>query len=276
MANEPIDVVNQNVDVADQTVEKKPEMKRKRYFLRAMKILGGVLLVWMIWSFQSVPLRISPETTFITEPRTANGKWIDYFAAYEQKYYPPEMKTDDNGYRLIAKNLGMLKYDNSYLDSETLQHQAYEKIGLDPNNKPTLFYQSPHTFLADYTEKQFPNDENNDQKTYELDRKITTIWTLDDLPMMKEWLEKNNAALDMIVEAVSKPVFHIPLIRLENVENPTQNMVLSLISIEQTQRTRDFARALQARFNYRLGTGEIDGAIQDKIAIPRLGRHVAT
>ncbi|MDR2705520.1 MAG: DUF1559 domain-containing protein [Planctomycetaceae bacterium] len=291
MSKEPVDVVDQSVAVSDQNSDKQPKTKRKGCFSRTAKIfvlLFLIVAVWVIGSLQGVPLQISPETTFVTEPRTANGKWIDYFAAFEQKYYPAEMKTDDNGFRLIARNLGVTVNGEYYRNSsdnqepsqtekdtktETLRRQVYEKLGLDPNTKPTLTYQSPHTFLANYAKKQFPDEENN-QKADEFPRKITAIWTLDDLPMMQEWLEQNNPALDVIVEAVSKPVFRTPLTRFENVRIPaTQSMYLSSI-LEQMQPFRDYARALQARFNYRLGTGDIDGAIQDKIALHRLGRHV--
>ncbi|MDR1491323.1 MAG: DUF1559 domain-containing protein, partial [Planctomycetaceae bacterium] len=292
MPKEPIDVVDQVVAVSDQNSDTQPKTKTKRKgcFLRAVKIFVLLFLIvtaWAIWTFRGVPLQISPETTFITEPLTANGKWVDYFAAFEQKYYPAEMKTDDNGYRLIAKNFGIPVSGNSYRNSNTdqetsqteynknsemLRCQAYEKLGLDPNTKPILTYQSPHTFLADYVKKQFPDDE--DQKVNEFSRRITTSWTLDDLPMMREWLEQNNPALEVIVEAVSKPVFRTPLTRFENIKFPPPDMFLSLVQLEHAQQFRDYARALQARFNYRLGTGDIDGAIQDKIAIHQLGRHV--
>jgi hypothetical protein len=277
MPKKPIDVINQ-------AVEKQPKTKRKGCFSRAGKIFFLLLLiaaVWMIWSFQSVPLQISPETTLITEPRTADGKWIDYFAAYEQKYYPPEMKTDDNGYRLIAKNLGVPKYHmnvntNVPIDTKALQRQAYEKLGLDPNTKPRLTYQDPSSFLADYVKKQFPDipDDKNHQKIneYELYRRTNTSWTLDDLPMMKEWLEKNNPALDVIVEAVSQPVFCPPLV-LPDDRDKVERWI-SDFQLEQIQTYRSYARGLQTRIFYHLGTANIDAAIRDKIAIKRLSQRI--
>ncbi len=72
---------------------------------------GAVLLVllalFVYWNFLRTPrLRISRETTYITQPLTSDGTRVDYFAALEQEVYPPEMKTDDNGYRLIVRALG--------------------------------------------------------------------------------------------------------------------------------------------------------------------------
>ena len=63
-------------------------------------ILLGFLYANLFWS---PPLRISKETTYITEPLTSDGTRVDYFAALEKDCYPPEMKTDDNGYRILVR-----------------------------------------------------------------------------------------------------------------------------------------------------------------------------
>jgi hypothetical protein len=42
------------------------------------------------------------------------------------------------------------------------------------------------------------------------------------------------------------------------------------------QEFRSYSRELQARFQYRLGQGDINGAIEDKITLHRFGRHIQT
>ena len=94
-------------------------------------------------------------------------------------------------------------------------------------------------------------------------------WTLDDLPMMDIWLENNSPALDLIGEAVRKPTFHIPLTR----QNESDLLIeLPLIN---SLTMRSFAWGLSARAHYRIGAGDIDGAIDDFITCKRLGRRVA-
>jgi hypothetical protein len=86
--------------------------------------------------------------------------------------------------------------------------------------------------------------------------------------MMRDWLAENSPAIDLVSEAVRKPVFHIPKARA--IEN---EMLLETL-LPDAMYVRSFARALSARAYYRIGTGDIDGAIDDIVACKRLGRHV--
>ncbi len=86
------------------------EVPKKRWLKR---VFYAVLLVCVLFLFYvptmlftDIPPRISKETTYLTEPLTADGKRIDYFLAMEQRRYPPQMRTDDNGARLIAQAFG--------------------------------------------------------------------------------------------------------------------------------------------------------------------------
>ena len=54
-----------------------------------------------------------------------NG-WIDYCKAREQMWYPPEMNTDDNGYRIIVQHLGLPEYGLTYFDSKTKERKSYD------------------------------------------------------------------------------------------------------------------------------------------------------
>ena len=277
-------------EVIHDVVGKQPNGTKKKSRLRRIGRIFGVLFVlfviWYIFVGRSVPPRISKETTWVTEPRTPDGKWIDYCGAYEQLYYPPEMKTDDNGYRIIARHLGLSKIEFSYLDIkaqerkpydfdyDALQAQGYEKLGLDPNSKPDMTFQNRYTFLRDYAKEIHPNDDVavNKLQNELYDQTMRSPWTLEEYPMMEPWLEQNSPVLDMVSEAVAKPTFAVPLIVPKGYE------ALRFVALEGTlhnvQEFRDYAREFQARFQYRLGQGDIDGAIADKLATQRLGRHV--
>ena len=94
-------------------------------------------------------------------------------------------------------------------------------------------------------------------------------WSLDDLPMMESWLDNNDPVLDLVGKAVRQPAFCFPMIRRDS-ETPLSDALMSM----ETQRMRIFARSLMARANYRIATGDFDGAIDDVITIKRLGRHL--
>jgi len=96
------------------------------------------LLLLLMWynNTHSVPLRVSPETTWITEPLTPDGKHVDYPAAVKQRLYPPEIATDDNGYRLVFRHLrGAVAWTDV---SPRVARNLCDELGLAPNINPDL------------------------------------------------------------------------------------------------------------------------------------------
>ena len=88
--------------------------------------VGGVLfLLWM----PAPALVISEETTRITGPLTAEGQ-IDFFKALEQKMSPPELATDDNGFRIFVRTFGAI--DTLFFSQEFYRLQKYENWDLIP------------------------------------------------------------------------------------------------------------------------------------------------
>jgi len=234
--------------------------------MATMKKLGCLIVLVVLavpLCFFNIPteLKVSKETTYVLGPMTADGKRIDYFRAMEERFYPPEMKTDDNGYRILVQTLGVNAWQRETGDptigemlfptTEALWIQIHEKLGLDPNEKPTtpLKIETPLTLLDQSDEFQ-----------------QASFWTFDDFPTLKDWLDENTAGIDLLAEAVRKPVFYIPIIReYENTSifSPLPFAVLF----------RGWAQAVHARATYRLGVGDIDGAIDDIVTLHRLGRH---
>ncbi len=244
--------------------------------------LAGLLLSAAVYFFllRSVPLRISKETTYVTQPRKPGGKQVDYLAAWEREFSPEDIATDENGYRLIVKHLGMSP------DALPFQSaQICQKLGLPETTLPDMTLEESHAFLTTYVES-----DDFDLKSFETLRKrwreegledfedqrepaavlydrLTSPWTLGDLPMMETWLKDNSPAIDLIGEAATKPTFHIPL-------TPATAGPLIGMFVPELPRLRDFARVLCTRARYRIAAGDIDGAINDIIACKRLGRHI--
>lgn len=224
--------------------------------------------------FRSVPLEISTETTYVTGPLKSDGKQVDYLAAWEQETYPENMATEENGYQLIVRHLGTSP-DATPAHSVQISH----KLGLAAGEfQPDMTFEEPGGFLQVYVssgdfdgtliERSVGEKASRRDPLAVLNDRLSRPWTLDDLPMMEAWLAENGPAMDLIGHAVRKRTFHIPL--------ATDNIPGELIAIllPQMQQTRSFARMLIARANYRTGTGDVDGAIDDIVACKRLGRHV--
>lgn len=238
----------------------------------------------------SVPLVIAKETTYITAPLKDDGKLVDYFAAWERETYPPDIATDNNGFRLIVRRLGAARDSTPAHFAEICQ-----KLGLDIKQiAADRRFGDPDDFLAAYVASGecdpraikglaglapwivngFVGARKNSLEFQEvldsLRSRAKRPWTLDDLPMMGTWLAENGPALDVINEAVRRPVYRIPLAR-ENEQVALINVVRSDV-----RQQKAFARGLSARANYRIGTGNINGAIDDMVACKLLGRHVGS
>jgi hypothetical protein len=244
--------------------------------------VAGVALVLLLGTYAAVhlfcsrPMRISKETTCITAPLTPDGDQVDYFAAIEQAVRPDSIASDDNGYRLIVQHLGKAG------DSEPAHFEdMLRRLSLDPGAvRQDMVFQEPLDFLTDYAASEEFDEAFVEQFNREwehefrgaagvLSERLLRLWTADDLPMMTPWLADSGPALDLIGRAVLKPTFHIPLVRRNEYD-----LIMHDIAFPETQRMRSFARALHGRANYRIGTGDIDGAIDDIIACKRLGRHL--
>jgi hypothetical protein len=257
---------------ASQPDDSKPWLSRRRFW--TVLVGGGLTLLLVLAAavyityVSDVPLVISRETTYLTEPLTADGTRVDYFTAAEQLAYPPEMATAENGFRMLVEGLG-----TSSANSPDVRRQIYQKLGLDPSVAPTLTYAAPYDFLLTYTQEEIwagnlDIETNRFEYALELEKDLHEPWTIEEFPMMQKWLDENGLALDLVAEAVQKPVFCLPWARSDESVN------LYGATIDESQRMRSYARGFDARARYRMATGDVDGVIDDILACARLGRHL--
>ena len=207
-----------------------------------------------------IPLNNSKETTYISSPLKSDGKQVDYFAAWEREVYPPEIATQANGFRLIVEHLGAARNCTPAQFAEICR-----KLGVDnPSSVPEIKFEGPRAFVDAHCADLEDSFEEARKRT----SRLSAPWTLNDLPVMESWLVENGPAIDLIGKAVGKPVFSIPLARTTEDESLFGSLVPEIY------RVLSFVRALETRANYRIGTGDLDGAIDDIVACKRLGRHV--
>ena len=267
-------------EVLDTAVQN--QQKKRRYW-RGCLIVFLILALPYYWvGCHTTRLHVSKETTYALGPMTSDGKRIDYFRAMEERFYPPEMKTDDNGYRLIVRACGVEVAASSCCpvpytgqkEEETftlnpLQRQIYDKLGLEPPTKrPTMKIESPVAteYLPKY-DSEHPPAEGEDNQSEKFRQAV--FWTFDDFPMLKDWLDENTAGIDLLGEAVRKPAFFVPYVR----EQETASFFDVFLHSDATTPPKGLAKAAQARAKYRLGIGDIDGAIDDIITMHFLARH---
>lgn len=268
-------------------IEKQPKPKRKSCLKRVLLVFGGGIVALFLWFgvfSGTVPLEISEETTIFTEPRTPDGKWIDYHKAIENLSYPPGMKTDTNGYRLIVRHLGIGKvwfYDHEKgetSENEEMQKlyekKVYEKLGLDPEVKPDHEFVEFDQYVFDYAKEHFSDEAESNKYTSEILFRDTHGHELPESldPIYEEWVRKYGASLDIVTEATLKPEFCFPIVTIDE----TQPLFMANVNMDIIQRSRSFARSYAARCDYRLAAGDIEGAMEDVLASHRLARFVGS
>ncbi|MCL2347302.1 MAG: DUF1559 domain-containing protein [Planctomycetaceae bacterium] len=240
------------------------EKHQKTVFrIKVVVILFAVFFgVWFVF-LRSVPLRISKETTWITVPRTADGKSVDYLKAFEQLACPPQMQTGDNGYRLIVQHFSVPDLPPECRD------QYFEKLGLPATTIPDMTFEEQYTFL-NRNKHLFKSDlfKSDDDRIYFGDSLAAVPWTLEQYPFMQKWLDENARSFDVLAEAVRKPVYSPPV-----VVGGKFPLLTGAFTSNWSQQ-RDFARGLSARACYHIGSGKIDAAIDDILTITRLGRRM--
>jgi len=302
------------MDSTEHTSVKPPRKRWTCCLILALCTAIPVLAVGLLWGWvifihrvlPKPPLVISKETTYITSPLTAEGH-VDYFKAVEERFYPPELATDENGFRIFVRLFGDVGYDGKPEDREFYRLQKYAKLGLAPDIPPTLvlpldpdraieeFYKAQG---AEYRESHVPlpiqmgvtysteeitaileqweEERNRDGKTYRKgeNNQWDQPWTLEEFPMLADWINEIDEPLDAIAEAIRKPVFFFPLLQSsESVESGKPQSLLE-VRMSDAHLFRTVARLFQARATYRIGQGNIDGAIDDQLTLLRLGRHV--
>ncbi|MDR0869759.1 MAG: tRNA (adenosine(37)-N6)-threonylcarbamoyltransferase complex ATPase subunit type 1 TsaE [Planctomycetaceae bacterium] len=237
--------------MSNEQIEKPQKRGCRRYF-RFGCITLLILAVPFYWfCLHTTPLKISKETTYITEPLTPDGKHVDYYKALKQRMNSPEMKTDNNGYRLVVQQFG-------FQEKDIPLGALYEELGLkyDAAQVPPHKVISPFQFLTQF---RAANKDNKSAEQYSAFIEEHGYWTEKDIPQLADWEKNNNAGCDVLVQALNKPVFCIP--------NRGVNIFLPGI-----QHLREFSRCLHGRALLRIGDGNIDGAIDDIIAVHKLAR----
>ena len=221
-----------------------------------------LLLLFLACLFASP---VIAEPTRITGPLTAEG-YIDFFKALKEKFYPPELATDDNGFRLFVRTFGDVGELSGH---EFYRLQKYEKLGLDPNVPPTLILpKDPLKIFDDFKKARGEKEVPSSQRHILFGKP----WTLEDYPMLADWVKDIDKPLDAIAEMIRKPVFFLPPLQSPEFIESGMPQNLEWLLLPDVLLCREIARMFQARAGYRIGQGDMDGAIDDQRTILRLGR----
>ncbi|MDR2763331.1 MAG: hypothetical protein LBB88_12065 [Planctomycetaceae bacterium] len=250
----------------DQVFDNELKQKKRQTLILCWTIIFVLLIsaaaIYLVCIY-APPLIISSETTRITGPLKKDGR-IDFWRHIEENYYSDlKIATDENGFRIFTRTFGNV-YESANASREHIE-QKYQKLGLDVNIPPTMkFPELPQKVIADYYAGLGKGDS---AEIYELEKKLSRTWTLEDAPMLAEWIKTADEPLDALAEMIRKPAFICPAIM-------TKKSTLFSIQFLEVHSCSQIARVYRTRANYRIAKGDIDGAINDIITIYQLGRQL--
>ena len=212
-------------------------------------------------------IRIAQETTFITEPLDPEG-FVDYVAALNE--LRSKGVTPKNNYEMVVRKLITAKGSESVDNWKEKYFAALDT----PVPKATPFA------LVDFVDYLEPNKENTNGRTeFEILRKRETLlekpWQPDERPIAARWVQEMNELLDELVEGSKRPEFWAPYVSVDmDLSKPMPRVGLKSLApvIEQ----REIARAIGIRAMGRIGTGELEDAWNDLLALQRISCHVAS
>ena len=254
-----------------------------------------------VYFYRNKPMTLVQTENVDQNSNPKTGEIVDfayaYNAAQDKELSPPE----ENGWRLILQTLGPLALQQRAL-VESVPWEEFptnektkewfegewtflcEKFNLDPHERPTMLdslwmwgYFAKNGVKGD---EPIPEDDKNG-KYYEnfeehparvteletLDALAAGPWTAEQYPAAARGIEENADLYDVYAKAARSPKFgcwhRVP----DSSEGGFFGMLLPDVQFE-----REIARELQVRANFRVGMGDISGAIDDVETIMLIGR----
>lgn len=231
---------------------------------RRNRIMITVLaLAVVFWTQFGTPwigssIRISPETTRVTEPLDEEG-YVDYVAALN-RMASRDTTPENNAAVLVAQALGpgASKVGSRHDD-------FFAKLGIAKPPSDGDYFVSSDEFVARRDSADEAASKQAKRKRWQdLRAAMVQPWRANEHPWLAEWLKENEGPLALFVKASRRSRWFAPL----------RQDVMLLGQTSLATDLRDPGGALCARAMLRLATRDLEGACDDVIACRRLGRLV--
>ncbi len=202
-----------------------------------------------------VELEIGPDTTVIDGPLNEDGT-INYLAYLNEKL--SEGVTAENNFAVdVAKSMPANAWPG-----EAFRLKVFEKLGIDPTEQVVQFISYPD-YLASLGIEQ-DAQEVWDVKTETIQRPWNGEYDL-----VKQWLDSQVEAIDLLTAQMHKGEFYFPLISEEGKPEALLSCPFPWMRYE-----RGIAWALAARAQWHIGEGDLDAAWRDVMQLNHFSRVV--
>ena len=204
------------------------------------------------------PVVVSKETTFMTEPIRSDGG-IDYFTALNREM--SHGVTHENN--ALVDLLRVLPIKNA----DPLWNQGFvEQLGLSGFPDEFKYLERPDHYM--YKQQGGTVIREVSEEIVEMyERLRAEPWTSQQFPDWQKWIDEFDDALDVVVEASHKERFYYPFVKLGDLSE--QTLLATLLNAVHPM--QDSCRMLQLRAMNSLGEGDVSSALEDTLAIFRMG-----
>ncbi|MEX0886716.1 MAG: hypothetical protein WD009_09780 [Phycisphaeraceae bacterium] len=235
---------------------------------------------------EPVALEVGPETTVVGGPLRDDGT-VDYVAAINA-ILSEGVTSETNAFVEVAR---LIRPDG--WPDEAYRARVFELLGVAvPGEEATYFvsmtrYAEERADVSPWDETvQRKDDEGSGQvelmtslgfstaasrMAWEVqwERALQGPWSADEAPLVAEWLDEQDAALDRLVAGLSREANWMPWVG--RVDEAVVSQPLPALGA-----VRSMARGLYARAHRRLDAGDAAGAAEDMLAIKQISRDLAS
>ncbi len=204
------------------------------------------------------PLTIDKQTTFILKPLQPDG-YPDYFAALND-YCRGPATPDSNAAVLLLEAFG------PELVPPAIRDQYFALLGLGALPSDGRYFVRSSEMVDRWVKAtpQLVEAEQPDALQGQFTSAGIQPWSIDEYPMVAEWLAINDASLRLITTASRRTNFYEPIV------SPSQNLpALYSVTMPMEQALGEMALALQARAMLFAKSGNVDAALDDLITCHR-------
>ena len=194
--------------------EKRTWRMAKMLFLQMIVILLFMAALSGIMYHCVPPVAISEKTTYLTEPRTADGMELDVLAAVENRFAPKgwrEGRPEDNGFRKVVELFGseqVFEFESENRYEYTARF--FRLLDMNISGNPPVKFQSTYDYFFKIHEGENIDDTKN--AVYKIQNRMSCKpWHTSDIEASESWLAENADALDRFGEAVRMPYYYAPV-----------------------------------------------------------------
>ena len=214
-------------------------------------------------------IRISRETTYLTEPLDLNG-YVDYVQAFNQR--ASRGVTPQNNFEAVVRSV--MPPDGI---PEFMRAEYFSRLGLNPPESGAApdqgtYYQTFVSFSLQGSRDRKERDRIYDEQT----SLMSSPWQADQHPEAARWVAANGKHLDRLAAASQRTEYYTPYLAGESADNADELPIPQLIGLllPSLQQQREIARGLAIRALGRIANKNHTGAWHDILAIYRVSRKV--